>query len=164
MAKKKIQDEAEVIQWFKEGRSYQWMTDKYMEKYGIPMSASSWGNFRYRKGLDRRIARDDDLIPWAMKKEHRQHYAVIMLRAEARRLAGLPISEDKAKRLESWKQMLKDKDAVVHYEPKLDGFYYVPREEGDGEFIRRPKTKTTKRRNADERHDENVAKGKPTTR
>ncbi|MEU8621433.1 hypothetical protein [Streptomyces sp. NPDC048623] len=164
MAKKKIQNEEEVIQWFREGRSYQWMTDMYMEKYNIPMSSSSWGNFRYRKGLDRRIARDDDLIPWAMEEEHRQQYPVIMLRAEARRRAKLKLSDDKLKRLESWKEMLKERDAVVHYEPKLDGFYYVPRQAGDGEFIRPPKAKTTKRRNADERHDENAKKGKPTTR
>ncbi|MGW4158686.1 hypothetical protein [Streptomyces sp. NPDC004788] len=151
MAKKKIQNDQEVITWFKEGRSYAWMTEEYKRKYNIDMSASAWGNFRYRKGLDRRIARDDDLIPWAMEEEHRQQYPVIMLRAEARRRAGLELGEDKLKRLESWKAMLKDKDVVIHYEPKLDGFYYVPREDGDGEFIRTPKRKTTKRRNADER-------------
>ncbi|MFE9254023.1 hypothetical protein [Streptomyces sp. NPDC006879] len=151
MAKKKIQDDQEVIKWFEEGRSYAWMTAEYMRKYNIEMSPSAWGNFRYRKGLDRRIARDDDLIPWAMKEEHRQQYPVIMLRAEARRQAGLEVDEDKAKRLESWKAMLKRENVVVHYEPRLDGFYYVPREEGDGEFIRAPREKTTKRRNADER-------------
>ncbi|MGW7434735.1 hypothetical protein [Streptomyces sp. NPDC054849] len=152
MAKKKIVDEGEVIRWFEEGWTYQDMIDEYKRKYNIDTVSSTWGNFRYRKGLARRIARNDELIPWAMKKEHRQLYPVIMLRAEARRRAGLDMDEDKTKRLESWKNMLEEENAVVHYDPDTkDGFFYVPREPGDDDLIRRPQEKTTQRRNADER-------------
>lgn len=157
MAKRKIQDEGEVIRWFEEGKTYQWMIDEYKRKYGIDTVSSMWGNFRYRKGLDRRIARDDELIPWAVNGEHRQLYPLLMLRTEARKRAGMPLVEDKAKRLEAWLEMLKEEDAVVHYDPDTeDGWFYVPREESDDDIIRRPEKKTTRRRNADNRTDRSL--------
>src|ERR1044072_9084150 len=111
-----------------------------------------WSNFRHRRGLDRRITRDDELISWAVKGEHRHRYPVTMLRAEARRRSGQPISEDAVKRLISWKEMLKSKDLVVHYDPNAaEGFIYVKRKPDDDDLIRRPKLKTTLRRNADQR-------------
>ncbi|WP_326569929.1 hypothetical protein OIE69_42835 [Actinacidiphila glaucinigra] len=152
MPKRKIVDEGEVIRWFEDGWSYQDMIDEYRRKYGIDTVSSMWGNFRHRRGLDRRIARDDELIPWAVKREHRQLYPVIMLRVEARRRAGLALDEDRAKRLESWRVMLEEQDAVVHYDPDTaNGFSYIPREPGDIDIIRKPPMKTTQRRNADER-------------
>ncbi|MFE0964047.1 hypothetical protein [Streptomyces fungicidicus] len=155
MPAKKIQDEQEVIRWFEEGWTYAEMTEEYRQKYNIEMKPSAWGNFRYRKGLDRRIARDDELIPWAVKKEHRSLYPLMMLRLEARKRAGLPNDEDKTKRLESWRAMLEEENAVVHYDPDTaDGFFYVPREDGDDDIIRRPERVTTLRRNADKKVDD----------
>ncbi|UFD97967.1 transcriptional repressor [Streptomyces phage Pablito] len=150
MAKRKIQDEGEVIRWFEEGKTYAWMIDKYKEKYGIDTVPSMWGNFRRRRGLDRRIARDDDLIPWEVKEEHRWLYPVAMLRVEARRRQGFPLTETDEARLESWKETLAEEKAVVHYDPDTeDGFFYVPREAEDDDLIHRPKQKTTARKNAD---------------
>ncbi|AFU62008.1 putative repressor [Streptomyces phage phiHau3] len=152
MPAKEIQDEQEVIRWFEEGWSYQEMTEEYQRKYNIEMKPSAWGNFRYRKGLDRRIARDDELIPWAVERKHRSLYPLMMLRLEGRRRAGLPNDEEKTKRLESWKQMLEEENAVVHYDPDtVDGFFYVPREPKDDDIIRKPEKVTTLRRNADKR-------------
>ncbi|WP_406409667.1 hypothetical protein OG923_12705 [Streptomyces halstedii] len=154
MGARKIQDKDEVIRWFEEGWTYQEMIDEYKRKYGIDTVSSMWGNFRYREGLDRRIARDDELIPWAVKKEHRQPYPIVMLRVEARKRAGLPLDEDKTKRLASWLKMLEDNNAVVHYDPDTEeGWFYVPREESDDDIIRRPAKKTTQRKNADEHTD-----------
>lgn len=151
MGKRKIQDEQEVIRWFEEGRTYAWMTEQYREKYGIETVGSMWGNFRRRRGLDRRIVRDDDLIPWAVKEEHRWAYPLAMLRAEARRRAGQATEADEA-RLESWLDMLKEEDAVVHYDPDTEeGFHYVPRQSGDEDLIHEPARKTTERPNADNR-------------
>ncbi|THA32308.1 hypothetical protein E6R18_13920 [Streptomyces sp. A1277] len=154
MGARKIQDKDEVIRWFEEGWTYQEMTEEYKRRYGIDTGPSMWGNFRYREGLDRRITRDDELIPWAVKKEHRQPYPIVMLRVEARRRAGLPLDENRTKRLASWKKMLEDNNAVVHYDPDTEeGWFYVPRDEGDDDIIRRPANKTTKRKNADEHTD-----------
>ncbi|MGW2933533.1 hypothetical protein ACWDA7_17085 [Streptomyces sp. NPDC001156] len=148
MPKSKIQSEQEVIRWFEEGRTYEWMQSEYRRKYGIETGLSMWSNFRSRRGLDRRINRDDDLIPWAVHQEHRQQYPVSMLRVEARHRAGMPLDADQTKRLVSWRRMLADKHVVVHYDPEK-GFSYVPRVESDWDIIRRPQRKTTTRRRAE---------------
>ncbi|MFI8204794.1 hypothetical protein [Streptomyces sp. NPDC085937] len=154
MPKRKIVDEGEVVRWFEEGWTYQQMIEEYRRKYGIDTVSSMWGNFRHRKGLRRRIARDDDLIPWAVKAEHRHQYPLAMLRVEGRYRAGMDLDENSAKRLESWRRTLAEENAVVHYDPDTkEGFFYVPREPHDDDLIRRPRRKTTLRRNADERRD-----------
>ena len=146
----KIVDEGEVIRWFKEGRTYAWMAAEYKRKYDIDTVSSMWGNFRRRRGLDRRITRDDNLIPWFVKSEHRWLYPLTMLRTEARRRDGRTVNDGDGARLDSWKTMLEEEHAVVHYDPDTDeGFFYVPREEGDDDLIHRPKHKTTQRKNAD---------------
>ncbi len=147
----KIQNESEVLQWFEEGRTYQYMIDVYREKYGIETVPSMWGNFRRRRGLTRRIQRNDDLIPWHVQEAHRWRHPVMMLRAEARRRAGKELRVREAQHLESWKRGLAERNAVVHYDPDTEqGFFYVPRREGvDGDLIREPRRKTTLRRAAD---------------
>ena len=150
MAAGKIVSEQEVIRWFEEGRTYQWMVEEYRRKYNIDTVPSLWGNFRRRRGLARRITRDDNLIPWAVKVEHRWAYPLAMLRVEARRRAGRELREDDRARLESWLEMLSEEDAVVHYDPDTDeGFFYVSREDGDSDLIHQPARKTTLRRAAD---------------
>ncbi|WP_406192315.1 hypothetical protein OH733_05505 [Streptomyces griseus] len=150
MGKRKIQDETEVIRWFKEGRTYAWMIKTYKEKYGIDTVPSMWGNFRRRRGLDRRIVRDDDLVPWFVKEEHRWAYPLRMLRIEARQRAEKELTESDIARLSSWKEMLEEENAVVHYDPDTEqGFFYVPRQEGDDDLIHEPDQKTTPRRSAD---------------
>ncbi|WP_420312536.1 hypothetical protein ACOB87_37875 [Streptomyces sp. YS-B37] len=150
MGARKIQNEQEVVRWFEEGRTYAWMIEEYKRKYGIDTVPSMWGNFRRRRGLDRRIVRDDELIPWFVKEEHRWAYPILMLRAEARRRAGKELTETDSARLASWMKMLKEEGAVVHYDPDTEeGFFYVPRQEGDDDLIHSPTEKTTFRPNAD---------------
>ena len=61
MGARKIQNEQEVIRWFDEGRTYQWMTDEYKRKYGIDVALSMWGNFRRRRGLEHGHGEDVDV-------------------------------------------------------------------------------------------------------
>lgn len=148
--KTKIQNEQEAIRWIEEGRTYQWIVEEYERKYNITTTPTMWSNFRRRKGIEGRIVRDDDLIPWEVRKEHRWSYPVMMLRAEARRRAGRELRGTDAKRLASWLQTLDDLNAVVLYNPNTDdGFFLVPREKTDDDIIRRPKRKTTTRRAAE---------------
>lgn len=150
MAASKIVDEQEVIRWFEEGKTYQEMQDIYLKKYNIETVPSMWGNFRRRRGLSRRIARNDELIPWHVKPEHRWAYPVAMLRAEARRRAGFELNEATQQRLNSWLRTLDEENLVVHYDPDTeDGFFYVPREATDTDIIRQPQQKTTLRKAAD---------------
>ncbi|AOQ26928.1 immunity repressor [Streptomyces phage Rana] len=150
MPARKIQDEGEVLRWFEEGRTYDWMVEEYKRKYNIETVPSLWGNFRRRRGLPRRIVRDDDLIPWLIKEEHRWLYPLAMLRVEARLRAGAKVSELELSRVTNWKQMLEEEGAVVHYDPDTeDGFFYVPRQPGDEDIIHKPQQKTTPRRRVD---------------
>ena len=148
MPAKKIVDESEVRRWFDEGRTHAWMVEQYRDKYGLEVVGSMFGNFRRRRGLDRRSSRDDDLIPWAVEPRHRHQYPVTMLRQEARRRSGLPVTDNYATRLRSWLLDLHDRQQVVDYDPST-GFTYVPRSADDSDIIRRPSRKSTHRRNAD---------------
>ncbi|QTE28059.1 hypothetical protein [Pengzhenrongella sicca] len=147
----KIQDESEVVRWFNEGRTYAWMTEEYERKYNIQTVPSLWGNFRRRRGLTRRIVRDDDLIPWAVNEAHRWAYPLALLRMEARARAGYQLTATDRSRLRSWNEKLVSQDLVVHYDDDTDeGFFYVPRRPGvDLDLIRQPERKTTTRPAAD---------------
>lgn len=151
MAGKKIQDEGEIIRWFEEGKTYAWMVAEYKRKYGLEVAGSMFSNFRARRGLDRRIIRDDDLIPWFVEKQHRWKNAVIMLRAVARQRQGKKVNAQTARALSSWLVSMQEQDLVVHYDPTTeDGFMYVPRRKGiDSDLIREPDKKTTARKAVD---------------
>ena len=140
MARSKIVSEDEVIRWIEEGRTYQWMAEEYERKYDIQITPSAFANIRYRRGLERRITRDENLIPWQVAEEHRFAYPLAMLRVEARRREGRKLRASDAERVSSWKAQLAEEDLVVHYEPGTEeGFYYVPRRAGvDRDLIREP--------------------------
>lgn len=140
----KIQDTAEALRWISEGRTYQWMVDEYLRKYDIETSISLWAGLRRRQGMDPRIVRDEALIPWAVKSEHRHSHAVSMLRAEARRRAGKELTPMMADMLNAWLNGLIADDTVVHYDPDTEeGWWYVPRREGeDHDLIREPARRT----------------------
>jgi len=149
MPASKIQDEKEVIRWFEEGRTYEWMCQEYLRKYNIETVPSLWGNFRRRRGLQRRIVRDDALIPWDMKPEHRYAYPVQMLRLEARARAGEPVRAADANRHRNFIAMLVEDGLVVDYDPTtVDGFRYVPRLPTDTDIVRRASVSTATRRHA----------------
>lgn len=149
MPARKIVDEQEVLRWFKEGRTYEWMSEQYRQRYGIETVPSLWSNFRRRRGLARRITRDDDLIPWAVKPEHRWAYPLAMLRLEARARAGEPINAAHASRHRNFMRKLTDEGLVVSYDPgTAEGFHLIPRKAEDVDFIRQPLTGLTTRRAA----------------
>ena len=147
MGARKIQDRAELIRWFEAGVTYEEMVERYWTKYNLETTFSMFGNFRRREGLQRRITRDDELIPWAVKVEHRHDYPILMLRKEARRRSGLPVSDEDALAIDAWIRGMKESETVLHYEPDTDqGWFYVPPREGvDVDLIRKPDRTTGKR-------------------
>lgn len=146
----KIQNEQEVLRWFEEGRTYEWMVEEYLRKYNIQTGITMWANFRRRRGLPRRIVRDDTLIPWEVKAEHRWSYDLQMLRMEARKRAGEKLTHAYEGRLARWLTDLEEAGAVLHYDPDTEeGFHWVSREKTDDDIIRRPRSGLTSRRNAD---------------
>jgi len=147
MGKARIQDEAEVVRWFTEGRTYGWMVEEHDRKYNMRLSPSAFSNFRVRKGLARRIAREPDLIPWEINLPHRWAYPLAMLRIEARRRGGFEVRPGDGERLESWKIGMNDDGVVVHYDPDTEqGWWYVPRRPDiDHGLIHEPERPTTTR-------------------
>ena len=145
----KIVDEQEVLQWIAEGKTYEWIQDTYLSKYGIETTPSMWSNFRRRRGVNRRIVRDDELIPWAVDERHRWAYPVQMLRLEARHRAGLPFRDADVARHRNFMARLRDNKLVIAYTPE-HGFYEVPRQPADTDVVRRPAlAHATHRRRAD---------------
>ena len=142
----KIRDEQEVIRWIDEGRTYAWMAQQYLEKYGIEVAPTTFSNFRQRMGMEPRKVWNDELVPWYVEEHHRHTHPVMMLRAEARRRAGKPIAD--ASRLDSWLASRKQEDTVVHYDPDTEqGFFYVLRRPGvDTDLIRVPDPSVRRRR------------------
>lgn len=139
----KLQNEGEFVRWWNEGKSYEWIVNKYKSKYDIDITIGAIGNWRARLGLDRRQERDMDLIPWAVRPEHRHRHALGMLRALGRRRAGGEMTERMGQLLDNWLLSLQESDAVVYYDPDTEeGFFYVPREPGDADIIRRPRRST----------------------
>ncbi|MER5851022.1 hypothetical protein ABT126_29350 [Streptomyces sp. NPDC002012] len=141
MPPRKIQDEQEAIRWIEEGKTYAWIVEKYKEKYGIETTVPMWSTFRRRRGIETRVVRDTDLIPWKVSPAHMLAYPLVMLRVEARLRAGEELQGRAASKLASWKRMLEESGQVVYYDRDTDdGFFYVPREESDpeGALIRRP--------------------------
>lgn len=147
MGVSKIQDEAEAVRWYEEGVTYEEMVRRYVEKYNIQTTPSMWGNFRRRRGLERRIARDDELIPWAVNLEHRHDYPILMLRKEARRRAGMELSPEDEHAVNAWLEGMKRDNVVLHYDGETDkGWFYVePRAGIDTDIIRVPPTRTGRR-------------------
>lgn len=148
MVASKIQDEGEIRRWFEEGKTYRWMSDEYLRKYNIEMSPSAFGNMRRRWGLHPRLVRDDDMIPWALKREHQWKTPLALLRIAARERAGEPLHREEQRRLASFVRSLKEDGAVIHYDPDTEeGFWRVPARPGiDKGLIREPERKTTTRR------------------
>ncbi|MFF0234351.1 hypothetical protein [Micromonospora sp. NPDC005254] len=148
--KPKIQNADEAIQWITEGRTYTWMTAEHERKYSIRISPSGWSYFRRTHGLDPRQVRDEELIPWGVEPRHKYNYLVVLLRAEARRRAGKTLNQDDIYRVDALLRDLKERHAVVHYDPDTEeGFHLVPREPEDEDIIRQPAKVTRKCRSRD---------------
>ena len=146
-AQTKIVNEQEVLRWFAEGRTYQWMVEQYARKYELKVSRSMFGNFRITRGLDRRTTQNDELIPWRLEEDHRFKYPALMLRIEGRRREGKKIRREDLARVTNWVKMLQDKNRVVDYDPDTEeGFKEVPREPEDTDIVRHPSRATGKRR------------------
>ena len=130
------------------GRTYKWMCEEYLREYNLQVSPSMFSNLRARRGLGRRSARDDELIPWHVDSQLRWRYPLAMLRYEARRRAGMDLEPPKRlAALTAWISHLRE-GVVVYYDRDTEnGFLHVPaRLDIDTDLIRVPERKTTGRR------------------
>lgn len=135
-----IEDEGEVFRWFREGRPYSYMIEQYRTKYNKETTVAYWSKWRQRHGIERRVTRDDKLIPWKVEEQHRYMWDILQLRKEARRRTGSPLPEGEGDVVDAWIRGLDEEGAVIHYEPDTDqGWFRVPRRKGvDHDLIREP--------------------------
>lgn len=147
----KIVDEEEVKRWFAEGLTYEEMTRRYRDRYNIEMSPTAWGNFRRRRGLQRRTIHDHDLVPWLVREEHRYKYPLRMLRLEGRVRAGQPLRDADVVKHRNFLKYLADENLVVAYLPDeypVEGFVYARRRPTDRDIVRQPVTAAHRGRHA----------------
>lgn len=118
------------------GLTHQQIADLITKETGVPIARSTVSAALSRAGLTDRV-RYDEVIPWKpIKAIHNRHYALAMLRLEARRQGGLTLTEEQTKRLESWKAKLEEENALVVYLPDTeDGFYYVKRKPSEKDSL-----------------------------
>lgn len=147
MSNHKIVNESEAIDWITSGKTYQWMAETHLAKYNVQVSPAAFSNLRRRHGLPGRQVRDEKLIPWKVNREHRYDWPIQMLRLEARRRAGKPLTENEQKDLQGWLNTMQQDGCVVHYQPDTEqGWFYVePRPGIDNDLIREPEVVIVKR-------------------
>lgn len=125
------------------GLSYEEIAEELYRLTGYETNARNLGVYisrnRERLGLPLRRPRYDELIPWQIHPRHVAHYDLRMLRLQGRLDRGWSIDPEWAEKLEQWKRRLAELDGVVaYYWHDPQGFYWVPRRDGDGQFIRPP--------------------------
>jgi hypothetical protein len=88
----------------------------------------------------RHVARRD-LVPWDLRPEHSTSRFRLMLQAESRRRAGMPLSNTDRKYVDLLDDLLMGRGTplVVGYNPEI-GFYLADRTEDDRDIIREPES------------------------
>lgn len=122
------------------GMSHGEIAQVVYERTGQRVTPAAVSVARLRYGLPAQAPKYVDALPWRVKVEHNTRYIARMLRAHARRKAGLPLPPETERRLDTWINTLKANNAVVHYQPNTEeGFFYVdPRPGIDRGLIRVP--------------------------
>ena len=133
MNNQKVPDKNTLARWQDEGLTHQQMADRVQLETGERVSRAAISMALKRYGLtDETQPRYPVEVPWTVFERHQRAYPVRMLRLLGRRRAGREMSEEQEARLNAWLRWIKETDSVVGYDPDTDqGFWYVPREEGD---------------------------------
>lgn len=84
--------------------------------------------------------RYENLLPWAVARQHRNLYSAKLLRREGQRRSGRKLSAKDEAELDRWINKLKADDLVVAYSRDTErGWWYVPKRPGiDEDLIRVP--------------------------
>lgn len=131
---RKVPDIGQLIAWRDLGWTHQQMADHIYEETGHPVARSTISAALSRAGKAQSKDRFTDTLPWRVQVHHLKEYPARMLRLLGRQRAGGELSDNEAKRLQSWLGMLAEHDAVVGYDPDNpdQGFHYIDPEPGDG--------------------------------
>lgn len=124
------------------GLTQKQMVELWEKESGIRVtrSAIAMAMQRAEIGSAKPRPRYEDMLPWRVTKEHRMATDARLLRMEARRRRGEKLSHRDLTWLTHWREELEAQNAVITYDPATEqGFWWVPKQEGDDDLIRRPK-------------------------
>lgn len=131
---------SELVRLRDRGLTQQEIADKVYELTGNYVARSTVAAALVRAGKSQPKTRWAEELPWRVAREHLMETPARFLRDLGRQRAGLPLPEDRTRRLNNWLDTLDAEGAVVGYSPSR-GFLYVPRRKVDGRDgipIRRP--------------------------
>lgn len=129
--------------WLAEGLTHQQMADRVYEQTGHRVTRAAVTVALMSYGLTNPKPRYKEEIPWRVKVDHAKTYPVRMLRTLGKRRAGVELSEDDDRLLDTWLDHLAREELIVAYDPEDDaGFHYVDArfKDHDGEIPIRKKT------------------------
>lgn len=134
----KVPDKTTMRRYLARGMTQQQIADAWLEETGerVARSAIAMAIERYDLRSANPRPTYDELLPWTVAVEHRNHMDARMLRLEGRRRAGKPLNEQEARYLERWKEELAEANAVVYYDRDTsEGFFWVPRMKHHGDSL-----------------------------
>jgi len=127
-AKRVLPSTSTLLKWRKT-MTHEEIAHHVYKETGYKVSRSSVSSALSRAGETNRVRYQEE-IPWKVAAEHRNHYAMHMLRVKARINRGYEVTEERRNRLASWERRLEETSSKVVYLPDTeDGFYYVRKEQ-----------------------------------
>lgn len=134
-----LPEKDELLRMVRAGLTQQEIADETFRRTGQRVTRAAVSAALARAGAPPMRNRYPELLPWRVKIQHDAHYALRMLRAEARQRRGEELPHAETSRLETWKETLRRNQVVVHYDPDAPGgFFYVKARRGDTDLIRVP--------------------------
>jgi hypothetical protein len=123
--------------WLDEGLTHKEIQARIKEQDGVEVALGTISAAISRAGLTS-MNRFDKLIPSPVREDHQGAYPLVMLRLLGRRQQGEELTQDQAKRLDSWTARLDSEDACVAYRrDTADGWLYVKKRKQDaGKYSR----------------------------
>lgn len=134
----KVPDKTTMRRYLAKGMTQQQIADAWLDETGEKVARSAIAMAIERYGLRSANPRPtyEELLPWTVAVEHRNHMDARMLRLEGRLRAGKSLNEQELRYLERWKEELAEANAVVYYDRDTsEGFFWVPRTKQHGDSL-----------------------------
>lgn len=146
-AHQKIPDKERLTDYASKNLTYKEMADRWERESGVRVVPTAFGNALNRLGLNHGRKQYNELIPWQpIWSGHNMAYHLQRLRWLGARRRGKTLDTGVARRLDKWlAEMAEAGEVAITYDYESeDGFYVVPRRDGDvdmgdGIWLRPPK-------------------------
>lgn len=130
-APKVLPPDSELILLAEQGLTHAQIAQHISLTSGTRISRSAVSVALKRAGYAKPTARYSEALPWKVASEHANAYPARMLRLLAKGRRGARLTEEEAKRLNSWLDELDESGAIVAYSPDAGFLYVLADEEGD---------------------------------